>query len=34
MYFQRLFVTIGGLISYGPDTPTSTGARPVMSIAS
>ena len=34
VYFDRVFVAAGGLISYGPDTSTSTGARPAMSIAS
>ena len=34
VYFERFFVTAGGLISYGPESSTSTGARPATSIAS
>ena len=34
VYFRRLFVTGGGLISYGPDLFDPHGARPVMSTAS
>ena len=34
VYFDRYFVAAGGLISYGPDLSTSTGARPATSIAS
>ena len=34
VYLHRFFVTSGGLISYGPDPSTSTGARPATSIAS
>ena len=34
VYFERYFVTGGGLISYGPILSTSIGARPAMSIVS
>ena len=34
VYFQRIFVTSGGLISYGADFSTSTGARPATSTGS
>ena len=34
VYSSRFFVAAGGLISYGPDSSTSTGARPATSIAS
>ena len=34
VYPDRFFVTSGGLISYGPELSTSTGARPATSIAS
>ena len=34
IYFERQFVTVGGLISYGPMEPTSSGARPATSTAS
>ena len=34
VYSDRVFVTGGGLISYGPDQSTSTGAPQAMSIAS
>ena len=34
VYWDRFFVTGGGLLSYGPDSIDHTGARPVMSIAS
>jgi putative ABC transport system substrate-binding protein len=34
VYWERLFVTAGGLISYGPISSTSSGRRPAMSIAS
>jgi putative tryptophan/tyrosine transport system substrate-binding protein len=34
VYPQRSFVTVGGLISYGPDSMTPTGKPPAMSIAS
>ena len=34
VYGGRYFVAAGGLISYGPDLSTSTGARPATSIAS
>ena len=34
VYYRRLYVTGGGLISYGPDLSTSSGARQAMSIAS
>ena len=34
VYFRRFFVTGGGLISYGPISSTSSGARPATSIAS
>ena len=34
VYYERYFVTAGGLISYGPDFSTSTGARLATSIAS
>ena len=33
VYPIRSFVTVGGLISYGPDASTSIGKRPAMSIA-
>ena len=34
VYSRRFFVAGGGLISYGPDCSTSTGARPATSTAS
>ena len=34
VYFERSFITSGGLISYGADTSTSTGKRPATSIVS
>src|SRR5215469_2381249 len=34
VYFERLFVVAGGLLSYGPDRTTCIGARLATSIAS
>ena len=34
VYYNRFFVTGGGLVSYGPITSTSTGLRPATSTAS
>ena len=34
VYYERSFVTAGGLISYGPTSPTNTARRRVTSIAS
>ena len=34
VYYERFFVTGGGLISYGPDLVDHTGRRPATSIAS